>query len=50
MPSFFVHPLGGAAGGSRGGVADTRSGVKAAIKASGLHLVGHGGCLIAGTG
>ena len=50
MPGFFIRPLGGAAGGSRGGVADTRSGVKAAIGASGLRSVGHRGRLAAGTG
>ena len=50
MPSFFVHPLSGAAGGSKGGVADTRSGVKAAIGALGLRSVGHRGRLAAGTG
>ena len=50
MLSFFVHPLGGAAGGSRGSVTDTRLGVKVAIKASGLCLVGRRGCLAAGTG
>ena len=50
MPGFFVHPLGGAAGGSRGGVANTRSGVKAAIGALGLRSVGYRGRLAAGTG
>jgi hypothetical protein len=45
---FFVR-LGGAAGGSRGGVADTRSGVEAAIGAPGLRSVGRRGRLIAGT-
>jgi len=45
---FFVR-LGGAAGGSRGGVADTRSGVEAAIGAPGLRSVGRRGRLVAGT-
>jgi len=45
---FFVR-LGGAAGGSRGGVADTRLGVKVAIGAPGLRLVGRRGRLAAGT-
>jgi hypothetical protein len=45
---FFVR-LGGAAGGSRGGVADTRSGVEAAIGAPGLRSVGRRGRLAAGT-
>ena len=49
MPGFFVRPLGGAAGGSRGGVADTRLGVEAAIGAPGLRSVGRRGRLAAGT-
>jgi hypothetical protein len=48
-PGFFVRPLGGAAGGSGGGVADTRSGVEAAIGAPGLRSVGRRGRLAAGT-
>ena len=46
---FFVRPLGGAAGGSRGGIADTRSGVEATIGAPGLRSVGRRGRLTAGT-
>jgi len=34
---------------SKGGVVNTRLGVKAAIRALGLHLVGHRGRFIAGT-
>ena len=49
MFGFFICPLGGAAGGSRGGVADTRLGVKAAIKAPGLRSVGQRGRLAVGT-
>ena len=45
----FLIRLSGAAGGSRGGVADTRLGVKAAIGAPGLRLVGRRGRLAAGT-
>ena len=45
---FFVR-LSGAAGGSRGGVADTRLGVEAAIGAPGLRSVGRRGRLAAGT-
>ena len=45
----FLVRLGGAAGGSRGGVADTRSGVEAAIGAPGLRSVGRRGRLAAGT-
>jgi len=41
--------LSGAAGRSRGGVADTRLGVEAAIGALGLRSVGRRGCLVAGT-
>ena len=37
---FLVRPFGGAAGGTRGGVADTRSGVEAAIGAPALRSVG----------
>ena len=48
MLGFFVH-LSRAAGGSRGGIADTRLGVKAAIRALGLHLVGRRGRFAAGT-
>ena len=47
---FFIYPLGGAAGGSRGGIINTYLGVKAAIRALGLRLVGHRGRFIAGTG
>jgi len=39
----------GAAGGSRGSIANTRLGVKAAIRALGLRLVGRKGYFIAGT-
>ena len=50
VPGFFVYSFSGAAGRSRGGVTDMYSGVKAAIRALGLRLVGHRGRLIAGTG
>jgi hypothetical protein len=43
---FLVRPFGGAAGGTRGGVADTRLGVEAAIGA--LRSVGRRGRLAAG--
>ena len=46
---FFIYPLGGAAGGSKSGIINTRLGVKAAIRALGLHLVGHKGRLIVRT-
>jgi len=49
MPGFFIRPLSGAASGFRGSVANTRLGVKAAIGALGLCLVGYRGCLIVGT-
>ena len=46
---FLVRPLGGAAGVARGGVADTRSGVKVTIGALGLRSVGRRSRLAAGT-
>jgi len=41
--------LGGATSGSRSGVADTRLGVKAVIRALGLRLVSYRGHFIVGT-
>ena len=47
---FLVQPFDDAAGWVEGGVANTRSGVEAAIGALAPHWVGCRGCLAAGTG
>ena len=47
MLGFFIY-LSRATGGSRSSITDTCLGVKAAIKALGLYLVGQRGYLIAG--